>query len=320
MSSPNNTSLEELFQELVRGDGSELDAFLHAVGSPSVVDGTVTSVRCHAIKLGPTGQPRVRDLAHAVAMRLVEYAMPRSEVTRAQEADRKFNVASHVSDLFTKARDLFTTIDTSGEGGELLLYMLVQAHLRLPQLFCKMSLKTSGSVHVFGIDGLHAGVDPATGRLALYWGEAKLYKSAAEAIRECIASISPFLKGEGGAHGRDRRDLHLVRQYIDLDNEGLEDAVLNFLDPDHEAYNQVDYRGACLIGFDHASYPDGTAAKPFTQMIAEIQSEIQGWLRAIGGHMSGDHVHLRSVRIEAFLLPFPSVQAFRDAFKQELTR
>ena len=84
------------------------------------------------------------------------------------------------------ALSLFPDIESSGEGGELLLFVLAETLLRLPQILCKMSLKTNLRMHVHGADGVHAGVDPGMGRVALWWGESKIY-DAASAIRECVA-------------------------------------------------------------------------------------------------------------------------------------
>ena len=44
----------------------------------------------------------------------------------------------------------------------MLLYMLVQAFLGLPQLLCKMPLKTSSEMHYHGADGIHIGYDRNT--------------------------------------------------------------------------------------------------------------------------------------------------------------
>ncbi len=34
---------------------------------------------------------------------------------------------------------------------------------------------------------------PTTGFSKLYWGESKVYKSASDAIADCLASLAPFL-------------------------------------------------------------------------------------------------------------------------------
>ena len=61
-------------------------------------------------------------------------------------------------------------LERSGEGGELPLYLLLEMLLGLPQLLCKMPLKTSAETHLHGVDGVHGKLLPS-GDLALYWGE-----------------------------------------------------------------------------------------------------------------------------------------------------
>jgi hypothetical protein len=46
-------------------------------------------------------------------------------------------------------------------------------------------------MHYHGADGVYAGVTPE-GMFKLYWGESKLYKDAATAIKDCLASVAPL--------------------------------------------------------------------------------------------------------------------------------
>ena len=72
----------------------------------------------------------------------------------------------------------------------------------MPQLLCKMSLKTNAAMHVHGADGIHGAVLP-NGNLGLCWGEAKLHANVTKAIDACFESLAPFLTdygtGERGA-------------------------------------------------------------------------------------------------------------------------
>ena len=66
-------------------------------------------------------------------------------------------------------------------------------------------MKTNPRMHYHGADGVYASVTD-TGMLKLYWGKSKIYKSAAAAIRDCLASIAPFLlepEHEGAERERD---------------------------------------------------------------------------------------------------------------------
>lgn len=135
------------------------------------------------------------------------------------------------------------------------MYMLAQTQLRIPQVFCKMSLKTNSQLHYNRADALHMGYDKSTDKLDLYWGEAKLYQSISKAVTNCLDSNMPFLCDDGGSDSTQMRDLYLLSDYIDLGDSEVEEALLHFLNPDDPLFNMLQYKGVCLIGFDERSYP-----------------------------------------------------------------
>ncbi|WP_437618552.1 HamA C-terminal domain-containing protein [Sorangium sp. So ce1151] len=245
--------IREALTRLARGTPTDLSALLHDVETHAVVDGTNVTAHCHCLKLDGNGRPRIDALVEAVAEHVLDYAIPRSEYRDAQEESLRTGSSQKIVRLHKKAQKLFTDLEQSGEGGELLLFALAEKVLRLPQLICKMSLKTNARMHIHGADGLHAGVDPATGKLLLYWGESKIYGDFSGAVRDCLASIAPMLSD----HDASKRDLQLLQRYLDVDNEELENAIKNFLDPDSEAFNSLEFRGLCLVGFDCGAYPEG---------------------------------------------------------------
>ena len=85
-------------------------------------------------------------------------------------------------------------MDKTGEGGEILLYILTQDILKLPQLISKMSLKTSAKMHYQGADGVHFRYNRTTGNLELYWAEAKMYQNLNAALTNCFDSLKGFLR------------------------------------------------------------------------------------------------------------------------------
>ena len=76
-----------------------------------------------------------------------DYAMPRAKVAEAKARDAKFNSTEAVAELVERAKRSFTDLATTGEGGELLLYLLAERFLKLPQILCKMDLKTDEKMH-----------------------------------------------------------------------------------------------------------------------------------------------------------------------------
>jgi hypothetical protein len=210
---------------------------------------------------------------------------------------------------------VFTDIENSGEGGELLLFVLAETLLSLPQVICKMSLKTHTRMHVHGADGVHAGVDPETGRLALYFGESKIYSDAATAIRDCLASLAPMLIefGPGSAH---ERDFQLLQRAADLNDPVLEAALKRYLNPRDPAYNDLEFRGLCLVGFDSDAYPSAVAAMPQAELVERILPQLPGWKRQILRRIEAEN--LQPFALHMICLPFPSADAFRQYMRQWL--
>ena len=98
----------------------------------------------------------------------------------------------------------------------MLLYLLIQSCLKLPQFLCKMPLKTNPRMHAHGVDGIHGTWEQLLGMLALYWGESKLYSVVSDAVEDCFESLSQYLLSAGGSQAPLDRDLQLLRDNIDL--------------------------------------------------------------------------------------------------------
>lgn len=203
------SSLSKAFDSLLRGTATELDAHLSTVAEPANLAGTNATLHCHSIHLDGNGSPKTTALVDALVDRAADYAIPRAELARAKAKDLKNNSSAATAELHKRALRLFVESKTSGEGGELLLYCLIQAKLRIPQILCKMYLKTNSEVHVHGADGIHATLDSTTGHLAFYWAESKLHAQIGEAISSCLDSIKPFLHDAPAEGERPRRERDL---------------------------------------------------------------------------------------------------------------
>lgn len=90
-STPKHILLPEVFDQLLRGEPTDLDAYLTGVASKVSVENTKATVHCHCISIDGNGRPRVKDLARTVASRIVDYAIPRSEIKAAQDYDARLN-------------------------------------------------------------------------------------------------------------------------------------------------------------------------------------------------------------------------------------
>lgn len=242
---------------------------------------------------------------------VADYAIPRSQLAKAKARDARYNSTEAVAALVEQARHSFTDLAKTGEGGELLLFLLAERFLKLPQILCKMDLKTDSRMHYHGADGVYADVT-ADGKLKLFWGESKLYKDANAGIRACLASLAPFLVEPEHEGAERERDLVLLADKVDLSDTVLTDALKRYFDKTSVMSNRVQYCGVALVGFDVAFYP-GDQAKAVADEIAEAaRVELETWRGTIGERLTAEKLEL--VEIELFCLPLPSAEDFRAAF------
>lgn len=239
-------------QRLVRGDVADLDAYLVSVGDEAVLDGTQTTCRCHFIVRDGNGRPRVKGLARRLSQQAIDYCIPRSRVAEATAHLNETGSTEQFAQIMAEAQGLFASLEKSGEGGELLLFFLLERLLGAPQLLCKMSLKTSSEMHFHGADGIHVKALP-DGRLAVYWCESKLHANAGSAMDACLESVAPFLLDEGG--GASERDLLLVRDHLDTGDEELDRRMIRYFISEEPEVRLREVRGASLVGFDLDDYP-----------------------------------------------------------------
>jgi HamA len=242
---------------------------------------------------------------------VADYAIPRSQLTKAKARDARYNSSEAVAALVEQARRSFTDLAKTGEGGEMLLFLLAERFLKLPQILCKMDLKTDPRMHYHGADGVYAGVT-TDGVLKLYWGESKIYKDPAAAIKACLASLAPFLIEAEHERAERERDLILLSDKADLSDTALTEALKRYFDKNSIMSKRVQYCGVALVGFDAPFYP-ANQVKAVADDIAEAaRLELESWRAIIGERLKTET--LEQVEIELFCLPLPSAEDFRAAF------
>jgi len=281
----------------------------------SVAD-TATTAHILSVRLGGNGQPRDNHLITEISYSAVDYAIPRSEIEAARASDAKSKTTRETMRLRREAASTFTDLANTGEGGEILVFVLAETFLKLPQLMCKMSLKTSGNLHFNGADGLHVGINHESGMLQLYWNESKMFAVDSAAIRECLSSMKPFITGSGSSGAQEERDLHLLNRHLDLDNPDLEEAIKNFLNPRHENFNKLEMCGVGLVGFSCDAYPKVANVLKNEECISLISKEVDRWITLVKSRLevegfSNYHIHM-------FIIPLPCVDKYRDMFLKEI--
>gem|GEM_PF-279453 len=314
-------NMKELIEKLIRSGGEGIDSYFTEVKTHLSVTGTKALAHCYFLNLDGNGRPRTGDLANFIAMNILDYSIPRSEINEARAKNIKHNTEKYTQELAQKARALFTTVETTGEGGEMLLYVLVQEILKLPQLICKMPLKTNSESHYQGVDGVHVSVDiNSVGEeiLSLYWGESKLHSSFSKAVSECVKSVKKLLLSEDGSGSDANRDLQLIQDNLDAVDEKLENAIVRYLDKKNPLFNKVNFKSVCLIGFDYDKYPTiPNSGMTISALKKEVEDKMSSWTKSVAKQI-GNHTNLNTFDIHVFLIPFPDVSKFREAFLAEL--
>ncbi len=295
----------KIVEEIRRGNPASLDAYLTTVVHAFELDGTQTKFYNHMIALDGDKNVRLDDFIEFIIRHILSYVIPRARIQEAKEKDDSEKLGTYTARLIREAEKLFTPLKKTGEGGEMLLFILGEVLLGLPQLFCKMSVKTAGGVHYHGADGIHAGVG-ADGSLELYWGESKLHKTFDSALTDCIKSISPILKRENDA---DLEDLLLLQTHFKLSNPAYTEAIKHILNKDNKEFNSVRYCGLCLIGFNEDVYDPKT-----TQEIIEFKCNT--WKGNISKKLK--NAGLDEFTIHFFSLPVVCVDEFRKRFLEKL--
>lgn len=298
-------------ENALSGDPEALDAHLDLIERGFEIDGCSVKAHCHCLLVDANGRIRLSRLAEFMRNAAADYAIPRSVLAKAKERDRKYNSTEAVAALHDRARRSFTDLAKSGEGGEMLLFLLAERFLKLPQILCKMDLKTDSRMHYHGADGVYASVRE-DGVLKLYWGESKIYSDPSGAIRDCLASIAPFLAENDSADAERERDLFLLSDKADLTDPVLNQALRSYFDRDSALSARVQYCGVALVGFDFECYPANSVQGIAAEIKEKIKVGLVDWKRKVGERVSKEK--LENFEMEFFFLPLPSADNFRSEF------
>ncbi|OBY83790.1 hypothetical protein ACM14_19390 [Delftia sp. JD2] len=298
-------------ESALTGNPEALEVHLTLVERDVSIEGNVVKIHCHCLSVDGNGRVQPHRLAEFMRNAVVDYAIPRSKLADAKARDNRFNSTEAVAELVERAKRSFTDLANTGEGGEMLLFLLAERFLKLPQILCKMDLKTDTRMHYHGADGVYAGVT-SEGTLKLYWGESKIYQDASAAIRACINSLAPFLTELEHEEAGRERDLMLLSDKADLSNPTLTDALKKYFDKSSVMSKRVQYCGMALVGFDAPFYPQDSAKAVAEEIIKASRTELTVWRDRIGERLKLEK--LEQMDIEIFCIPLPSAEGFRTAF------
>lgn len=275
--------------------------------------GVETTVRLHHLKFDGNKQPMVKALADTLYGYIIDYCL--------SAKSRSGNLTAKQYALLTKeARSLFRhpevtdeSPDKTGEAGETLLYFLIEAVLKAPQMVSKMELKTNHKDEVKGSDGIHARWNEKINMVDFYFGESKLYKSVSSAMDSALKSIDAFHQVQMYTH-----EFSMVTKHFKYADEAVKKEIGDLFVNGNPGAN-VRINHACLIGYDFNGYTD-VASEPLSSLSESFRCKfLQDSERLIGLlQRKFDTFSKKNLVFEVFFLPFPSVVDFRNAFNKAL--
>lgn len=253
----------------------------------------------------------VDELCEKLVSRVTSFCMTREDrrLAKAEDAESEYETAA-TDTLNARARRLFIqatkSSSRSGEGGELLLFILAEEYLKAPLLVSKMRLKTNTQMPVHGSDGIHAAWDSKAGAMVLYFGESKLHATLTGAVTDAMNSVAELASDDGGRY---QHELTLAQNYSDLDGmpKEMKEEMLRFLNPwdTMESSKRID-KFAILIGYDERMFED-LKSIPRSQVEDKFKELYAATVRRTMGYaqkkMQEKGIHLESV--ELFFLPLP---------------
>ncbi len=293
----------------IRDEGVSLNNLFRAV---ILANDDNRSIRLHVLKADGNGRPQVGQLVRCLCAKILDYCFPRKQITQAFEHFNATGSTSRIGALHLEAQKMFTDISNTGEGGELLLFILTESILGYPQALSKMAIKTSSKMHYHGLDGVYVSCKGKPPSLRLHFGESKLHKSPTGSLKEATNSIADMLKDEGFLDSA-RRDYYLLNTQVDLGDEDLDDALKGFLDPMDCRFFSPEICAVLLSGHELEDYPVVTNDEPLPEQVTKESKRLISVLEKNATKREIDNFH-----IDLFLVPFPNIQSFRDSLLMEL--
>lgn len=295
-------------------DPSDYEDCLSVLEHEYTIEGVTAKIRMHYIKFDGNGRPMIKALANMLYTYIIDYCL--------SARNRPDTLTTRQSAILTKqARELFRhpditeeSPDKTGEAGELLLYFLMEAVIKAPQMVSKMELKTNHKDEVKGSDGIHARFDSETGMVDFFFGESKLYNQPSAAIAEAIKSIDQFHEIEMYQH-----EFTMVTKHFKYANEETKSAISSLI-VSGEPGSNVRVNHACLIGYDFNGFSDLPWQDGYEALVDEFVSRflVDGERLTKLLQNKFNSFDKKSLRFDVFFIPFPSVSDFRNAFNAAL--
>ena len=281
---------------------SQYHACLSQLSDTHSLNGIDATVRFQHLRFDANGEPKFKDLAEMLADHIIEYCFS----SRRRKGLQKPHEFARLS---REGRAYLRKMNTSGEAGEMLLYLLLEAVLGAPQIVAKMELKTNPKMENHGSDGIHMKWNENDQTLDIYFGEAKLEQQIYSGLDHMMDSLEAFHAEDLLAH-----EFGMVTSHYKYADDHVRKTVLDILDRRRPG-GDCRINHACLVGYDWDEYKKlhGVAMNGHqAEFSKRYNNDLPRLLNLVQKRFSG--FSQKHLRFEIFVLPFRTVQEFRDAF------
>jgi len=254
------------------------------------------------------------DLVEELGDILTAYALSRSTYDDLCRQKKYTTLVSKAKERLRKAES------NDGELGEILLYTMLEAHLKAPKLLTKLELKTDPNHYVNGADGVHLlRIDDNT--FQFVFGESKLYTDLNDGIKEAFKSLKNLLK----------EDLNKLRYEIQLVNSNLlketqddksVDLLKKLLIPrENDEDLNIDHSFGIFLGFDveitedERKLPNAEFRKT---VYDKVKNAVLTLLPTINEHIKQDD--FRGYNFYIYIVPFSELKEQRKKMIAELKK
>jgi hypothetical protein len=282
----------------------------------------VTVEGCFHYVMLRDGVPCFPQLLDLMLERIPYFCLTRKDRKSFTEKFDDTRDLGHMVKMLQKAKRLLIrskgSVKMLGEPGEMILFMLMEGVLKAPQMACKMFLKTSEEMPIHGADGTHLKYDPATDTMSVYWGESKLYQQLSTALDKVCESITEFTTNKNGKTPKDR-DVAILCDHMNVDDDVTREAIAKYFNPYEPAFKNMREVFSCFVGFDY-SYFDKLKKvakdKAEDEFKKEYLSRVGEACRLFEDKIKTNNMH--TLRFHLFLIPFESVEKFREDYISKL--
>lgn len=254
------------------------------------------------------------DLVEELGDILTTYALSRSTYDDLCSQKKYTTLVSKAKERLRKAES------NDGELGEILLYTMLESHLKAPKLLTKLELKTDPNHYVNGADGVHLlRIDDNT--FQFVFGESKLYADLNDGIREAFKSLKNLLK----------EDLNKLRYEIQLVNSNLlketqDDESVNLLKKlliprENDEDLNIDHSFGIFLGFDVKITEDerNLSNADFRKTVYDkVKNAVLALLPTINDHIKQDD--FRGYNFYIYIVPFSKLAEQRKKIIDDLKK